>query len=83
MSLFDAFSPSQAPTAAPQRPQNQASPLDQLRANPGATLKQAGFSVPDGMSDPRQIINHLLRSGQVSNPRLMQMQQMMSRMMRR
>lgn len=53
----------------------QASPqqiLQQLRANPAATLKQAGLNIPPGMHDPQQIIQHLIQSGQVSNQRVAQ-----------
>ena len=54
--------------------------LQSLKSNPGEVLKQAGFNVPDGMNDPQAIINHLLQSGQVNNPRL-QMAQMMAQKM--
>lgn len=76
MSLFDSYRQAQA---APQRE----NPVQQLRKNPGATLKQAGFTVPAGMTNPQQIVNYLLQSGQVSNPRLQAAQQMMARMLRR
>lgn len=82
MSLFDAYS-AQKPNTSPQQPQQKITPMQQLRQNPAATLKQAGFQVPEGMNNPYQIVQHLLQSGQVSNPRLMQMQQLMSRIVRR
>ena len=44
--------------------------LGQLKSNPQTTLKQAGFSIPDGMNNPGQIINYLLQSGQVNNSRI-------------
>lgn len=56
--------------------------MQQLRGNPSETLRQAGLTIPAGMNDPQQIINHLLHSGQVSNPRLQMAQRMMG-MMRR
>lgn len=59
------------------KPNNQQQALAQLRANPAATLKQAGLNIPEGMNDPRQIINHLLQSGQISNPRLQAAQRML------
>lgn len=40
--------------------------LQQLRANPIQTLRQAGLNVPDSLNDPNQIIQHLMNSGQVS-----------------
>lgn len=50
--------------------------LNQLKQNPAAVLRQAGFNVPDGMSNPNQIIQHLLTSGQINQGRLMQAQNM-------
>lgn len=53
--------------------------MQQLRSNPVGVLKQAGLNVPDGMNDPRQIVNHLLQSGQVPQNRFTQIMQMMGR----
>ena len=55
------------------RPQDQKNPMElmqQLRQNPSAILKQAGYNVPENLNNPQQIINHLLSSGQVTNARL-------------
>lgn len=57
--------------------------MQQLRADPAGTLKQAGFNVPEGMTDPRQIVNYLLQSSQVPQNRLTMAMQMMGRMARR
>lgn len=57
--------------------------IQQLRQNPAAMLKRAGLSVPDGMNNPQQIINHLLQSGQVPQVRYQQAMQMASRFGRR
>lgn len=57
--------------------------LSQLRNNPVGILRQAGFTVPDGMNNPQQIINHLLQSGQVNQGRLNMAQQMAQRFGRR
>ena len=54
--------------------------LQSLKSSPGQALKQAGYNIPDGMHDAQQIINHLLQSGQVTNPRLQMAQQMLSRL---
>jgi len=78
MSLFDAIGGKSA-QGGQMTPQQA---MQQLRADPAATLKQAGLSIPDGMHDPNQIVNHLIQSGQVSNQRLMMAQRMMG-MMRR
>lgn len=71
MSLFD--------TLGGQTPMNPMQMMMQLRSNPAAVLKQRGMNVPDGMSDPRQIVQHLISSGQVSNNALQAAMQMMGR----
>lgn len=52
--------------------------LSQIKANPAQLLSRAGYNVPMGMSDPSQIINHLVQSGQINQQRLAQAQQMAS-----
>lgn len=51
--------------------------VDQLKHDPASVLQKAGLNIPAGMNDPRQIINHLLQSGQITNPRLQMAQKMM------
>lgn len=63
-------------------PQNPTQIINQLRANPAAMLKQRGLNIPDGMTDPQQIINHLIQTGQINNSRLQMAQQMMAQMRR-
>ena len=58
---------------------NPLSMLQQLKQNPAEMLRQAGFNVPPNVTNPQQIVNHLLQSGQVSNAKLAQAQQMMQR----
>ena len=53
--------------------------LNQLKANPASVLKQRGLNIPQGMTNPQQIIQHLVNSGQVSNPRLQAVMQMLGR----
>jgi len=60
----------------PQQQPNMMQALQQLRANPMQILQQAGFTVPQGMSDPNAIIQHLLQSGQVPQERYNQVLQM-------
>ena len=45
-----------------------------LQQNPAAYLKQRGFSLPANInaSDPRQITQYLLQSGQIGSGRLQQ-----------
>lgn len=54
--------------------------LQQIKSNPAAVLQRAGLNVPAGMTNPQQIINHLLQSGQVQNSRLQMAQQILGRM---
>ena len=51
------------------------SAMRQLRGNPAATLRQAGFNIPEGMNDPREIFQNLMQSGQIQPPMLQQLQQ--------
>lgn len=43
--------------------------LQQLKANPMAVLSQR-FNLPQGMSDPNAIIQHLMQTGQVSQEKV-------------
>lgn len=74
MSLFDSMN-------VPQMNRQQIT-LQSLKSNPEQVLKQAGYNIPGGMHDAQQIINHLLQSGQVTNPRLQMAQQLLSRFRR-
>ena len=53
--------------------------MGRIQADPGAYLQQKGFSIPQGMTDPRQITQHLLRTGQVGNGRLQTVMRMLGR----
>ena len=50
-----------------------------IKADPAKYLKGYGFSIPSGMTDPKQITQHLLRTGQVGSPRLQQVMRMLGR----
>lgn len=63
----------------PQQGFNPMQKLQELRQNPASVLSQAGYTIPEGMNNPQQIIGHLLQSGQVNNSRLAMVQQMASR----
>lgn len=63
--------------------QNQANPaqmLQQLRQNPAATLQSAGLNIPAGLTDPQQIVQHLIQSGQMPQNKVTQALQMMQRL---
>ena len=72
MSIFESL------TAQPNAP-NALNALQQIKANPSAVLRQRGMNVPDGMTNPQQIVQHLLNSGQISNGRLQAVMQMMGK----
>lgn len=55
---------------------NLLSMLPQLKANPLGMLRQYGFNVPDNISDPNAIIQHLMNSGQISQSQYNQARQM-------
>lgn len=58
---------------------NMQSMLTQLKANPASVLRQRGLNIPAGMNNPQEIIQHLVTSGQVSNPRLQQIMSLIRR----
>lgn len=43
--------------------------LANLKADPVAYAKAHGKNIPDGMTDPNQMVQYLLKSTQVNNPR--------------
>lgn len=47
-------------------PMNPMQMLQQLQQNPMQVLRQAGYNVPDNLTSPNDIIQHLMNSGQVS-----------------
>lgn len=50
--------------------------LQSLQSNPMQVLAQAKFTIPQGMNNPNDIIQHLLNTGQVSQQRVNQVMQM-------
>lgn len=68
MSIFDSLGGQQQPAQGPQNRQ-QLQQLQRARqqfnADPVGILRNCGLSIPDGMTDPRQIAMHLLQSGQI------------------
>lgn len=72
MSIFDQLGQSS--------PQNPMQMLQQIRQNPAAVLQRAGLNIPGGLTNPQQILQHLMQSGQVTQQRYQQaMQQMLRR----
>ena len=56
--------------------------MGQFRQNPIGILKSIGYNIPENMTNPQQIVQHLVQSGQVGNGKLQQAQQMLSQFMR-
>lgn len=80
MSMFDRLGQS-----AQQKPQGKSreEALREIKADPVGVLRQHGLSVPAGVTDPMQMVNHLIQTGQVGGPRLQMVQQIMGRFGRR
>ncbi len=43
--------------------------VQELRSNPIQFLQRAGYNVPSNLTDPNAIIQHLMKSGQISQER--------------
>lgn len=56
--------------------------MQNLRADPASFLQRSGLNVPAGVTNPQQIVSHLMQSGQVSQQKLQQAMQMMQGMKR-
>ena len=50
--------------------------LSQLKQKPMTVLQKAGLNIPTNLSNPTEILNHLVRSGQINQAQLNQAQQM-------
>lgn len=44
--------------------------LPQIKQNPMNVLQQAGLNIPTNMTNPNEILNHLIQSGQVNQQQL-------------
>lgn len=55
---------------------NMISKYQRFMQNPLQALMEANFNVPQGMSNPNDIIQHLLNTGQVSQSRFNQVMQL-------
>ena len=79
MGLFDRLTNPQAPQAHQPTQEEIAQEARRVSADPAGYLKPLGYSIPQGMTDPRQITRHLLQTGQVTPPRLQQVMRMLGR----
>lgn len=76
--LFSILNGSQG-TSSSQGYNNPMQMLQALRNDPVGLLRGRGLNIPDGMTNPQQIINHLLQSGQVPQSRYAQVMQQFKR----
>lgn len=60
-------------------PMNFMQMFQQFRSNPMQMLMQSRMNIPNGMNDPNQILNHLLKTGQISQEQINSAYQMMQR----
>ena len=60
-------------------PMNMMQMLAQIKANPLQMLMQRGMNVPQGVTDPGAILNHLLQTGQISQAQVNNAYQMAQR----
>lgn len=75
MPLFDRIKPTEQKSERV-TPEMMRREIGSIQANPGAYLGQRGFRIPEGMTDPKEITTHLLKTGQVGSSRLSQVMQM-------
>jgi len=55
--------------------------LQQLQQNPIGMAKQAGFNIPENLANnPQAMVQHLIQTGQVSNPMLSRIMPMIQRL---
>jgi hypothetical protein len=47
--------------------------MGQFMQNPIGALRSAGYNIPNGMNDPRQIVNYLINNGQLGGQKLNQL----------
>lgn len=78
MSIFESLGKKQTPRNVD--PIQQA--MQYIMANPVEVLRRSRLNVPQGMNDPQQIVQHLLQSRQLTNPRLQMVQRLAGRIFR-
>lgn len=65
----------------PQPRVNAQQAMAQLQNNPIGTLRKFGLNVPADMTDPKQMVQHLVQTGQIPQVKLQQVTQMMGQAM--
>mgnify|MGYP007032346417 CR=1 FL=1 len=55
--------------------------MEQLRRDPVGAARQAGYNIPDNLAgNPQAMVQHLIQTGQISNPMLQRIMPMIQRM---
>ena len=55
--------------------------MQQLRQDPVGMARQAGYNIPDNLAgNPQAMVQHLIQTGQVSNPALQKIMPMIQRL---
>ena len=55
--------------------------MQQLQNDPVGMAKQAGYDIPQNLAgNPQAMVQHLIQSGQISNPMLQKIMPMMQRL---
>lgn len=63
------------------QPQSMQDAMRQLQNDPRGMAQRAGYNIPDNlMGNPQAMVQHLIQSGQVSNPMLQRIMPMIRQM---
>ena len=58
--------------------------ISQIQSDPIGMAKQKGFNIPDELAnDPKAMVQHLIMTGQISNPMLNRIMPMVQSLMRK
>lgn len=60
MSIFDSLGGQKQ-----QQPITRDQAMKQIQADPRAVLSRCGLNIPNGISDPQQMVSYLFQSGQI------------------
>lgn len=82
MSIFDSLGAKNQQQGQAQNTKAQQA-MAQLQSDPAGVLGQIGLNIPSGMTNPQQMVQHLMQTGQVPQGRFAQAMQMMGQMMGR
>lgn len=76
MSIFENLA--KTPQKTPQKTSMDQA-MNELRAHPADIIKQAGFNVPDSISNnPQAAVMHLIQTGQIKTPMMQRIQPMLN-----